>query len=160
MKCLCYSWLSLCATAEWLLTTWFVLWKIPDAHMVWHAATIPKPTMLPFCCLLPFVSTYLFEQRGGHKRRMKNSHPGSTFSQRFRRYPLRVLHLFFCLALYQSSTAFSLKWPNKLSQFDHNVQKGKVVNTVSRSLVPIARKTTKKSQQEKTGVCTLLLNNL
>jgi len=36
--------------------------KIPDAVLLLYAAIIPKPTMLPFRCLLPFVSTYLCEQ--------------------------------------------------------------------------------------------------
>jgi len=44
-----------------------------------------KPTMLPFCCLLPFVSTYHCEHRSGYKRRStKNSRLESPFFQRFR----------------------------------------------------------------------------
>jgi len=62
MKWLCYSRLSVFVTAKGFLKTWLVLWKIPDTVLVRYATIIPKPTMLPFRCLLPFVSTYLYHQ--------------------------------------------------------------------------------------------------
>ena len=63
----------------------------------------------------------------------------------------------FLPGFFQSSTEFSWKWPNKLSQFGHNVQNIRLVNTVSISFN--TRKTTERSQQ-KTGFYTFLLKNL
>jgi len=65
----------------------------------------------------------------------------------------------FLPGFFQSSTEFSLKWPNKLSQFGHNVQNIRLVNTVSISFNTIARKTTERSQQKR-GFCKFLLKNL
>jgi len=62
MKWLCYSCLSVLATAKWFLSKWLVLWKIPDAVLVCYAAIIPKPNYAPLS--LAFVSTYLCEQGG------------------------------------------------------------------------------------------------
>ena len=89
-----------------------------------------KPTMLPICCLLPFVSTYHCEHRSGYKRRWtKNSRLETPFFidsagtiWEFRTWLLT--------GFFQSSTEFSLKWPNKLSHFGHNVQNIRLVNTV------------------------------
>jgi len=48
---------------------------------------------------------------------------------------------------FQSSNEFILKRPNRLSQVGGNVQKGRVVNTVSTSFTTIARQTTEKPQR-------------
>ena len=110
-----------------------------------------KPTMLPFCCLLPFVSTYHCEHRSGYKRGWtKYSRLEAPF---FRDSPGTIweFRTWFLPGLLQSSTEFSLKWPNKLSQFGHNVQNIRLVNTantVSISFNTIARKTTERSQQK------------
>jgi len=61
-KWLCYSRLSVFATAKRFLNTWLVLWKVLDAILVRYATITTKPSMPPFHCQLPFVSTYLCEQ--------------------------------------------------------------------------------------------------
>jgi len=121
-----------------------------------------EPTMLPFCCLLPLVSTYHCEHRSGYKRGWtKNSHLEAPFFRdsvgtiwEFRTWLLP--------GFFQSSTEFSLKWPNKLYQFGHNVQNIRLVNTVNTvsitfNTIPI--KTSERSQQ-KTVFCTFLLKYL
>jgi len=91
----CYSRLSVFATAKGFLKMWLVLWKIPDAVLVRYATIIPKPTMLPFHCLLPFVSTYLCHQ-GWILEEVKTKQPSRVcLFQRFHRYTSRVLHLVF-----------------------------------------------------------------
>jgi len=121
-----------------------------------------KPTTLPFCCLLPFVSTYHCEHRSGYKRGWtKNSRLEAPFF-RDSAGTIREFRTWFLPDFFQSSTEFSLKWPNKLRQLGHNVQNIRLVNTVntvSISFNTIARKTTERSQQ-KTGFCTFLLKNL
>jgi len=92
----CYSRLSVFATAKWFLNTWLVLWKILDAVLVCYAAIMPKPTMLPFRCLLPFVSTYLCEQGWILVEVNEKQSPlVPLFSEIPRVYPLRVLHWVF-----------------------------------------------------------------
>jgi len=68
----------------------------------------------------------------------------------------------FLPGFFQSWTELSLKWPNKLSQFGHNVQNIRLVNTVntvSISFNTIARRRPK-GLSKKTGFCTFLLKNL
>ena len=116
-----------------------------------------KPTMLPFCCLFPFVSTYHCEHRSGYKRGERKIVVSSPPFFRIPRVPFES----FALGFLQSSTELSLKWPNKLSQFGRNVQNIRLVNTVNNvsiSFNTIGRKTTERSQ--KTGFCTFLLKNL
>ena len=151
MKWLCYSRLSLFATANWFLTTWLVLWKIPDAVLVRYAATIPNQL-----CSLFVVCFHLFQPttvsigadiRGGERKIVVSSTPffrdsAGTFWE---------FRIWFLPGFFQSWTEFSLKWPNKLSQFGHNVQNIRLVNTVntvSISFNTIARKTTERSQQK------------
>jgi len=121
-----------------------------------------KPTMLPFCCLLQFVSTYHCEHRSGYKREWtKNSRLEAPFI-RDSAGTIWEFRTWFLPGFFQSSTEFNLKWPNKLRQFGHNIQNIRLVNTVntvSISFNTIARKTTERSQQ-KTGFCTFLLKNL
>jgi len=62
-------------------------WRFFDAVLVRYAAIKPKLTMLPFCCMLQFVSTYLCEQGWILGRWTRNSRFGSSL-QRFRAYPL------------------------------------------------------------------------
>jgi len=117
-----------------------------------------KPTMLPFCCLLPFVSTYHREHRSGYKKRWtKNNRLEWRFFQRFRGYHLRLSHLVFAW-LFPVIDRIQMKWPNKSSQFGHNVQNIRLGNNVSISFNIIGRKATERSQQ-KTGFCTFLLKN-
>jgi len=134
--------------------------KNPDAVLVRYAATIE--TMLPFCCLLPFVLTYHCEHRSGYKRRWtKNSRLEPPFL-RDSACTIWEFRTWFFPGFFQSSTELSLKWPNKLSQFGHNVQNIRLVNTVntvSISFNTFARKATERSQQ-KTGFSTYLLKNL
>ena len=118
-----------------------------------------KPTMLPFCCLLALVSTYHCEHRSGYKRRWtKNSRLDCPFFQRSAG-TIWEFCTWFLPGFFQSLTEFSLKWPNKLSQFGHNVQNIRLGNTVSISFNTTARKATERSQK-KTGFCTFLLKNL
>jgi len=137
----CYSRLSVFATTKWFLNTWLVLWKILDAVLVCYAAIIPKPTMLPFRCLLPFVSTYLCEQGWILVEVNEKQSPRvPLFSEIPRVYPYTLWE--FCTkllpGLFQSSTEFILKWPNTLSQVGHNVKKGRVVNTAFKSFNTVA----------------------
>jgi len=58
-----YLCLSVFPTAKWFLSTWLVLWKIPDAVLISICINpIPKPKYAPFRCLLLFVFNYLCEQ--------------------------------------------------------------------------------------------------
>jgi len=95
IKSLCYSRLSVFATAKWFLNTWLVLWKIPDAVLVRYAAIVPTPTMPTFRCLLPFVSTYFCEQGWILGEVNEKQSLRVPIFQRFRVYPLRVSHLVF-----------------------------------------------------------------
>ena len=117
-----------------------------------------KPTMLPFCCLLPFVSTYHCEPRSGYKRRWTKHVVSNAPFYRDSAGTIWEFRTWFLPGFFQSSNEFSLKWPNKLSQFGHNVQNIRLGNTVSISFDAIARKATERSQQ-KTGFCTFLLKN-
>jgi len=126
-------------------------WRSPGALCSNHI----KPLMLPFCCLLPFVAADI---RGGERKIVVLSPPFFRDSAgtiwKFRTWLLP--------GFFQSSTEFSLKLPNKLSQFGHNVQNIRLVNpvnNVSISFNTIGRKTTERSQL-KTGFCTFLLKNL
>jgi len=49
MKRLCYWYLSVFATAKWLLSSWLVLWKIIDAVLVCYPARVPKPDYVVVC---------------------------------------------------------------------------------------------------------------
>jgi len=53
------------------------------------------------------------------------------------------------VAIFEVAVAHLWKQPNILSQFGHDVQNGRVVNTVSTSFNTIARQTTEKSQRKK-----------
>ena len=104
---LCYSRLNLFATAKWFLTTWLVLWKVPDAVLVRYAATIPNKL-----CSLFVVCFHLFqpttEHRSGYKRRWtKNSRLEAFFSE-IPRVPFESFALGFCLAF--SSNRPNLVW--------------------------------------------------
>ena len=152
MKWLCYSQLSLFATAKWFVTTWLVLWKIPDAVLVRYAVTIPNKL-----CSLFAVCFHLFQPTtesigaditGGERKIVVSSPPffrnsaGTIWEFRTRFLP----------GFFQSSTEFSLKWPNKLSQFGHYVQNIRLVNTVNNVSIcfnTIARKTTERTRQKK-----------
>jgi len=48
MEWLCYSCLSVFATAKWFLNTRFVFWKIPDTIQMCYAAITAKPLYAPF----------------------------------------------------------------------------------------------------------------
>ena len=156
MKWLCYSQLSLFATAKWFLTTRLVLWNIPDAVLVRSPATIPNQL-----CSLFIVCFHLFQPttvsigadiRGGERKIFVSSAPFFRDSAG----TIWEFRTWFLPGFFQSSTEFSLKWSNKLSQFGHNVQNIRLGNTVSISFNTIARKATERSQQ-KTGFCTFLL---
>ena len=120
----CYSRLSVFATAKWWLNTWLVLWKILDAVLVWYAAIMPKPTMLPFRCLLPIVSTYLCEQGWILVEVNEKQSPRvPLFSEIPRVYPLRVLHLVFAW-IFPVIDRIYFEMTKHLSQVGHNVKKG------------------------------------
>ena len=146
MKWLCYSRLSLLATAKWFLTTWLVLWKIPDAVLVRYAVTVPNQL-----CSLFVVCFHLFQPTTvsigadikGSERKIVVSRP--IFSE-IPLVPFTIweFRTWFLPGFFQSSTEFSLKWPNKLRQFGHNVQNIRLVNTVNTVSITfntIARKT-------------------
>jgi len=120
-----------------------------------------KPTMLPFCCLLPFVSTYHCEHRSGYTLRGGERKIFVSSAPFFRDSAGTIweFRTWFLSGFFQTSTEFSLKWPDKLSQFGHNVQNIRLGNTVSISFNTIARKATERSQQ-KNDFWTFLLKNL
>jgi len=103
--------------------------KIPDAVLLLYAAIIPKPNMLPFCCLLPFVFAYLCEQGWILREVNEEQSPRVPLLSKI----MRVSDSFALLwpVFFQSSTEFVLKWPNKLSQFGYEVQTTRVVSAVS-----------------------------
>ena len=69
--------------------------EIPDAVLVCYAAIIPTPTMLPFRCLLPFVSTYLCEQGWILGEVNKKQSLWVPIFSEITQVPLRVSHLVF-----------------------------------------------------------------
>jgi len=147
---LCYSRLSLFATAENDSKPRDLLSE-KSRTQSWYAMQQSYPDQL---CSLFVVCFHLFQPttvsigvgiRGGERKAVTSGPPffgdsaGTIWE--FRTWLLP--------GFFQSSTKFSLKWPNKLSQFDHNVQNSRVVNTVSASFDTIARKTTERSQRKK-----------
>jgi len=67
-----------------------------------------KPTMLPFCCLLPFVSTYHCEHRIGYKRGWTKKVVSRPLFSEIPRVPFEF-RTWFLPGFLQSSTEFSLK---------------------------------------------------
>ena len=128
--CVIHEWAYLLfATAKGFLKTWLVLWKIPDAVLVRYAAFMHKPIMLPFRCLLPFVSTYLCHQgvdiRGGERETATSGPPFSEIPQ-VGYYTLRVLHLVFAwLFSVINRIYFEITKHIKSIQFGRNVQQDK-----------------------------------
>jgi len=137
------------------LNTRIVLWKIADPVLVPYAAIIPNPNMSPIRCLLPFISTYLCEQRWILGEVNEKQSPQVPLLPEipqvpFERFALGFAWLFLVNQIY-------LEMTNKLSQSSHNVQRGRAVTTVSASFNAIATQTTKRSQP-KTGFYIVLLN--
>ena len=98
MKWLCYSRLSLLATAKWFLTTWLVLWKIPHAVLVRYAVTIPnQPCSLFVVCFNLFQPTTVSigaDIRGSERKIVVSRPPLSEIP----RVPFESFALGFCLA--------------------------------------------------------------
>jgi len=71
--------------------------------------------MLPFCCLLPFVSFYLCDQGSILGDANKKQSPWVPFFQRCHRHPSRVSLLVFAWFCVRSQTKFILKLPENVT---------------------------------------------
>ena len=115
---------------------------------MWYAAITPKPTILPFCCLLPFFSIYLREQWWILVEVNEKQSPRVPIFSEILRVPFDSFPHSFCLAFFSHRP--NLFWNDQTNQVNSvtNVQKSRVVNTVSTSFNNIARKTTERSQRK------------
>jgi len=158
MKWLCYSCLSVFATAKSFLSMWLVLQKLLEAVPVFCGAIPLKPNYALLSFSASIVSTLFWEHwagvgfRGG-ERETVTSVPSYVCHSG---HPLRVSHLVFT---YFFTRRPIFKMTKQISQFGHNARNHRLVNTVSASFNAITRYMTECSKWKIQVFALLCLKN-
>ena len=153
MKWLCYSCLSVFATAKWFLSTWLALWKIPDTAQVCYAAII-RHTQTNYAPFSLSASIHFHQPLWAGVDIGEGERETVTSGPLFSEMPRALFESFaltFCLVFFSVI--------DQISQFSHNFRKGRLVNTISSSFNTIRRQMTERSH-EKTSFCIVLFKNL